>query len=88
MDLRGPVCGIYRYPTIIIFCEGRGIATARALIEAGSEEGGLTLTLRQDVRLYYRVRSKLNSWTGVISAIKSGGDSALVQSRYQPSCND
>ena len=56
MDLRGPIRGMYRYPTIVMLCEGRGIAAARALIEAGADEGGLSLPLRQDVRLYYRVR--------------------------------
>lgn len=39
-----------------MFAEGRGIATARALIESGTEECGLNLPMRQDVRLYYRVR--------------------------------
>lgn len=58
MDLRGPVLGVYRYPTIVMFCEGRGIATARSLIEAGPDEGGLNFPLRQDVRLYYRVRGR------------------------------
>ena len=56
MDLRGPIRGMYRYPTIVMLCEGRGIAAARALIEAGADEGGLSFPLRQDVRLYYRVR--------------------------------
>ena len=59
LDLRGPIFGIYNYPTIVIFAEGRGIANARALIEAGPEERGLSFELRQDVRLYYRVRRTL-----------------------------
>lgn len=54
MDLRGPIIGIYTYPTIVIFCEGLGIAAARALIEARPEVGGLNFGLRTDVRMYYR----------------------------------
>ena len=57
MDLRGPIYGLYGYPTIVMFAEGRGIATARALIESGAEECGLNLPMRKDVRLYYRVRT-------------------------------
>lgn len=57
MPLRGPVRSIYSVPTIIIFCEGLGIATARALIEAEPSVGSLNFPLRQAVRLYYRVSS-------------------------------
>lgn len=39
----------------MIFCEGEGIAAARALIEATQEMGGLNTALREDVRMYYRV---------------------------------
>ena len=56
MDLRGGIISIYTYPTIVIFCEGRGIAAAKALVEAQSSEGGLNFPYREDVRLYYRVR--------------------------------
>ena len=56
MPLRGPVRSIYSFPTVVIFCEGLGIAGARALIEAEAAVGSLSLPLRQDVRLYYRVR--------------------------------
>ena len=55
MPLRGPVRSIYSVPTIVIFCEGLGIATARALIEAEPSVGSLNFPLRQSVRLYYRV---------------------------------
>jgi len=58
MDLRGPIYGLSGYPTIVMFAEGRGIATARALIESGAEECGLNLPMRKDVRLYYRVRTE------------------------------
>ncbi|KAK9817158.1 hypothetical protein WJX72_010528 [[Myrmecia] bisecta] len=54
IDLRGAIAGIYAYPTIVIFCEGRGIADARALIEATPDVGGLSFNNRQDVRMYYR----------------------------------
>ena len=55
MNLRGPIRSIWVYPTLVIFCEGLGIATARSLIEADVEVGSLNLPLRQDVRMYYRV---------------------------------
>ncbi len=55
MDLRGPIISIYTFPTIVIFCEGRGIAAAKALVEAQPSEGGLNFPYREDVRMYYRV---------------------------------
>ena len=54
IDLR-PMQSIYMFPTLVIFAEGKGIAGAKALIEAGSDAHGLDLYFRQDVRLYYRV---------------------------------
>ncbi|GAB4814665.1 hypothetical protein N2152v2_001711 [Parachlorella kessleri] len=54
LKLRGTISGIWQYPTIVIFCEGEGIATARALIEATPEVGGLNFGLRSDVRMYYK----------------------------------
>ena len=56
MDLRGPLVAMYQFPTIVIFCEGRGIATAKALLETPPPEGGLNFPYREDVRMYYRVR--------------------------------
>eukprot|EP00884_Botryococcus_braunii_P014682 jgi/Botrbrau1/23214/Bobra.0041s0058.1 len=53
IDLR-EITPIFMYPTIIIFAEGHGIATARALIEAEPNAGGLNFGMRSDVRLYYR----------------------------------
>lgn len=47
---------MYNFPTIVIFCEGLGIAAAKALIEATAGVGGLSFPLRRDVRMYYRVR--------------------------------
>ncbi|KAL4436125.1 hypothetical protein ABPG77_005573 [Micractinium sp. CCAP 211/92] len=54
LPLRGPVAAVFLYPTVVIFCEGSGIAAAKALIEAGNEPSGLNLTRRPDVRMYYR----------------------------------
>ena len=64
MDLRGPIIGMYAYPTVVIFCEGAGIAAARALAQAGASEGGLNFKYREDVRMYYRVgqRSLIRLW--------------------------
>ena len=55
LQLRGPISGVFLFPTLVIFCEGAGIAAAKALIEAGTEPCGLGLKRRTDVRMYYRV---------------------------------
>lgn len=56
MNLRSPIQGMFAYPTLVLFCEGKGgIAAAKALIEATPDSGGLNFPLRQDVRMYYRV---------------------------------
>ena len=55
MDLRGPILAMYQFPTLVIFCEGQGIATAKALLETQASEGGLNFPYREDVRMYYRV---------------------------------
>ncbi|KAK9822016.1 hypothetical protein WJX74_000790 [Apatococcus lobatus] len=54
LNLRGPIQGIFQYPVIIIFAEGRGIAAARSFIESSADVGGLNFAYRKDVRLYYR----------------------------------
>lgn len=57
LNLRGPIAGIYTCPTVVIFVQGAdGLATARALITASSDAGGLNLEYRDTVRIYYRVR--------------------------------
>lgn len=48
---------MFAFRTVIIFAEGPAIATAKALIEAGGDVGGLNLGLRESVRLYYRARA-------------------------------
>ena len=47
-----PFLGVYTYPTVLIFAAGAGIATAKALVEC-TTQSGLTLTARDDCRLYY-----------------------------------
>ena len=55
--MRTSIQGVFAFPTLVIFCEGKGgIAAAKALIEATPDSGGLNFPLRQDVRMYYRVR--------------------------------
>lgn len=48
---------MFAFRTVIIFADGPAIATAKALIEAGGDVGGLNLGLRESVRLYYRART-------------------------------
>lgn len=56
MDLKGPMASIFLYPTIVMFCESpEGLATARALVTASSDSGGLSFQIRKDARMYYRV---------------------------------
>ncbi len=58
LDLRGPLAAFFIFPTLVVFCENpEGLATARALAAATSDVGGLNLKLRQDVRMYYKVRT-------------------------------
>eukprot|EP00210_Caulerpa_lentillifera_P003269 g3120.t1 len=54
INLRQSALGIYRYPTVVIFAEGLGIGTARALIEATHDIPNLSLQFREDARLYYK----------------------------------
>lgn len=61
MDLMGSIISIYTYPTVVIFCEGKGIAVAKAMVEAQPSEGGLNFPYREDVRMYYRVSTPLLS---------------------------
>eukprot|EP00198_Chlamydomonas_reinhardtii_P012783 XP_001702120.1 predicted protein [Chlamydomonas reinhardtii] len=56
LDLRNsPLMAIYACPTVVIFVEGRGIATCRALLESSSDVANLNLGFRRDVRVYYKV---------------------------------
>jgi len=54
LNLRTPIINVFGYRTVIIMAEGTAIATAKALIEAGSCVCGLNLAFRESVRLYYR----------------------------------
>ena len=56
--LRGNLQHMYAYPLVVLLAEGDGIAAARALIEARSGLGGLCLNVRDEVRLFYRVRNR------------------------------
>ena len=49
---------IFAYPLVVILAEGRGIAAAKALVEAGNDAGGLCLGSRDQARLFYRVRNE------------------------------
>lgn len=49
---------IYRYPTLVIFTEGKGIATTRALVESTVDVCNLTPKLRKDVRVYYKAQNQ------------------------------
>lgn len=55
LNLRPSALSIYKYPTVVIFVEGEGIGTARALIEATADIPNLSLSFREDARLYYKV---------------------------------
>lgn len=50
MDVR-PILFLTRFPTVLIFARGTGLAAARALVEA-QDTGSLNFMLRQEGRLY------------------------------------
>lgn len=50
LELRA-LLGVFRFPVLLIFAQGRGVATAKALVEA-APGAGLSLPSREDVRLY------------------------------------
>lgn len=53
LDLR-PIMFLTRYPTILFFASGKGIAIAKAFIEASDNDtGSMNLGMRQDIRLFY-----------------------------------
>jgi len=58
LNLRGEIQSIFFYRTILLFASGRGIATAKALIEssASASRGGLDFSFREQVKLYYKVK--------------------------------
>ncbi len=60
LNLRGAIQGIFQYPVLVLFAEGRGIAAARSFIESSADVGGLNFSYRKDVRLYYRVSKSGN----------------------------
>ena len=79
MDLRGPILAMYQFPTLVIFCEGQGIATAKSLIETQPSEGGLNFPYREDVRLYYRVcHSSAASIFPIAAAVMNRSSIALL----------
>ncbi|UPR03580.1 hypothetical protein HOP50_13g69100 [Chloropicon primus] len=58
LSFRGPIQSVYNYSTILICAEGKGVGTARAMIETSMGRGSLDLTYREDVRLYYKVANE------------------------------
>lgn len=50
MDVQ-PILFLSRFPTVLIFARGTGLAAARALVEA-QDTGSLNFMLRQEGRLY------------------------------------
>lgn len=53
LDLR-PILFLSRFPTILFFASGKGIAIAKAIIETkDADVGSLSLSMRDDIRLFY-----------------------------------
>lgn len=53
LDLR-PILFLARFPTILLFASGKGIAVAKSIIEAkDADVGSLSLGQREDIRLFY-----------------------------------
>ncbi|XP_024358157.1 fruit protein pKIWI502 [Physcomitrium patens] len=52
LDLR-PILTLSRFPTIVFFARGRGLAVARAIVEAiDGDVGSMSLSFREEVRLF------------------------------------
>ncbi|KAG0621303.1 hypothetical protein M758_3G009700 [Ceratodon purpureus] len=52
LDLR-PILTLARFPTVVFFARGRGLAVARAIVEAkDSDNGSMNLSFREEVRLF------------------------------------
>lgn len=45
-----------------MFVSGKGIATARALLEATNDSYGLNIPVRKQVKVYYKVRACVWVW--------------------------
>eukprot|EP00245_Coleochaete_scutata_P017751 TRINITY_DN8866_c0_g1_i1.p1 TRINITY_DN8866_c0_g1~~TRINITY_DN8866_c0_g1_i1.p1 ORF type:complete len:395 (+),score=76.70 TRINITY_DN8866_c0_g1_i1:97-1281(+) len=80
LDLR-PILFLARFPTILIFASGKGIAPARAILEATSyQTGSLQLDLRESVRLFYSApnpsalayKDKFASWETDVVKVRPG----------------
>ncbi|KAJ9530114.1 hypothetical protein QJQ45_023373, partial [Haematococcus lacustris] len=58
LGLKGTgIMAIFRYPKVLLFVQGRGIATARALLECSHDVPGISCHLRQEVKAYYKVKN-------------------------------
>jgi hypothetical protein len=52
LDLR-PIMTLARFPTVVFFARGRGLAVARAIVEAkDGDNGSMNLSFRDEVRLF------------------------------------
>lgn len=52
LDLR-PILTLARFPTIVFFARGLGVAVARAIVEAiDGDSGSMNLSFRDEVRLF------------------------------------
>ena len=58
---------------VVIFVEGRGIATAKALLECSPDVVNLNIGFRHDVRVYYKV------WSHGRGSGRGGGAAGLGQ---------
>eukprot|EP00775_Hariotina_reticulata_P004579 gene4579-4833_t len=55
------ILGVFRYPTIVMFVSGAGIATAAALIESPlGVSTHLSPRLRSDIRVYYSTANRMS----------------------------
>lgn len=53
LDLR-PILYLSRFPTLVFFAQGLGVAVARSILEAkDGDNGSMNLSFRDEVRLFY-----------------------------------
>ncbi|KAF5842721.1 hypothetical protein DUNSADRAFT_5488 [Dunaliella salina] len=89
LDFKGSgILAIFRFPTLVMFVSGKGIATARALLEATDESYGLNLASRKQVKVYYKTPNEASAcyrdlypkWSA-LAAEPHGCDLDVVQTR-------
>lgn len=74
LDLKGSgVLALFRFPTVVLFVSGAGIANAKALLESTADIANLFPKMRKDIRVYYKVPNQASAcYVREIEALRDG----------------